>query len=86
MKLTWHDEAWDEYLLWQIQDRKVFKRINKLVEDIKRGNEDDGGIGKPERLRGDLAGWSSRRIDSEYRLVYRVVGDAVEIAQCRYHY
>lgn len=86
MKRVWHDDAWDEYLWWQNNDRKILKRINKLIEDIVRGNEGEGGLGKPERLKGDLAGWSSRRIDSEHRLVYRTHEDAVEIVQCRYHY
>jgi toxin YoeB len=86
MKRVWHDDAWDEYLWWQNNDRKILKRINKLIEDIVRGNEGDSGLGKPERLKGDLAGWSSRRVDSEHRLVYRTYEDAVEIVQCRYHY
>lgn len=86
MKLVWHPSAWDEYVNWQTSDRKTLKRINALIKDILRG--DDGGIGKPELLRGDLAGWASRRIDQEHRLVYRIV-DAhghLEILSCRYHY
>lgn len=86
MKLVWHPSAWDEYVNWQTSDRKILKRINALIKDIQRG--DDGGIGKPELLRGDLTGWASRRIDQEHRLVYRIV-DAhghLEILSCRYHY
>lgn len=86
MKLTWHPDAWDEYLSWQTGDRKVVKRINILIKDIQR--RDEGGLGKPELLRGDLSGWASRRINDEHRLVYRVVDarDEIEILSCRYHY
>ena len=86
MKLVWHPAAWDEYLIWQTENRKLLKRINTLINDIQRG--DDGVIGKPELLKGDLSGWASRRINEEHRLVYRVV-DAhgeLEILSCRYHY
>lgn len=86
MKLVWHPDAWDEYVGWQSSDRKIFKRINALIKDIQRG--DDGGIGKPELLKGDLSGWASRRITEEHRLVYRVTDSLgqVEILSCRYHY
>lgn len=86
MKLVWHVDAWCEYVSWQAADRRVLKRINTLIRDILRG--DDGGIGKPEFLKGDLSGWASRRIDQEHRLVYRVVAgrDELEILSCRYHY
>lgn len=86
MKLVWHPDAWDEYVNWQAHDRKILKRINTLIKDIQRG--DDGGIGKPELLKGDLSGWASRRINEEHRLVYRVAAtrDQREILSCRYHY
>jgi toxin YoeB len=86
VKLTWHPDAWDEYVNWQVSDRRILKRINTLIKDIQRG--DDQGIGKPELLKGDLCGWASRRINEEHRLVYRVVEahDQVEILSCRYHY
>ena len=84
MKLVWHDDAWDDYLWWQANDRSVVRRINRLVKEI--GRDPSGGIGKPEILKEDLSGWLSRRINGEHRLVYRVRGDALEIAQCRYHY
>ncbi|WP_305788187.1 Txe/YoeB family addiction module toxin [Symbioplanes lichenis] len=86
MKSVWHPDAWDEYVSWQTGDKKILKRINKLITDIRRG--DEGGIGKPELLRGELSGWASRRVNDEHRLVYRVV-DAhgeLEILSCRYHY
>ncbi len=82
--LLWDENAWEDYLWWQTQDRRVLKRINALVADIQRnGNE---GIGKPEALKHDFAGYWSRRITDEHRLVYKVVGDTVRIATCRYHY
>lgn len=84
MKLIWHQAAWDEYRTWLDTDRKAVRRINLLIRDIMRGGE--GGIGKPELLRGDLSGWASRRIDAEHRLVYREVGGDIEIASCRRHY
>ncbi len=84
MHLLWTDEAWEDYLYWQSQDRKCLKRVNQLVRDIQRSPHD--GIGKPEPLKGDLAGWWSRRIDDTNRIVYRMNEGAVEIAQCRGHY
>jgi toxin YoeB len=86
VKLVWHPDAWEEYVGWQTSDRKILKRINTLIEDIQR--RDEGGIGKPELLKGDLSGWASRRITEEHRLVYRVVDapDQLEILSCRYHY
>ncbi len=84
MRLVWSESAWDEYLWWQRQDRKILKRINLLIQDIVRnGNED---IGKPEPVRYDFAGYWSRRITEEHRLVYKVTNDDVLIATCRYHY
>ena len=84
MKITFSDEGWEDYLYWQSEDRKILKRVNQLIEDISRnGNE---GIGKPEPLRHEWAGWWSRRITQEHRIVYRVIGNSVEIAVCRSHY
>lgn len=84
MKLVWDDNAWEDYVWWQTQDRKVLKRINALIKDIERnGNE---GIGKPEPLKHDFVGYWSRRITDEHRLVFKVTDDAVLIAMCRYHY
>lgn len=82
--LIWDENAWEDYLWWQSQDRRVLKRINRLILDIqRRGNE---GLGKPEPLRHDFAGYWSRRITDEHRLVYKVAGDDIRIAACRYHY
>lgn len=84
MELIWSSQAWEDYLWWQMQDRKVLKRINTLIKDIQRnGNE---GIGKPEALRNSLSGYWSRRITEEHRLVYKIVGNSVRIAAVRYHY
>ena len=83
MKIVFAARAWEDYLWWQAQDRKVLRRLNSLVQDIVRhGNE---GIGKPELLK-YLRGYWSRRINDEHRLVYKVVGDEIQIAACRYHY
>lgn len=84
MRLVWDANAWEDYLWWQIQDRKILKRINVLIADIVRhGNE---GIGKPEPLKHEFSGYWSRRITEEHRLVYRVTETDVLIAACRYHY
>ena len=84
MKKIWFDEAWEDYTHWQTQDKKTLKRINMLLKDIERGNFD--GLGKPEPLRGDMSGFWSRRIDGVNRLVYRIVGDVLEIVSCKGHY
>lgn len=81
---VWDDAAWEDYLYWQTQDKKTLKRINQLIHDIDRNEHE--GIGKPEPLRGDLAGFWSRRIDQTNRLVYRIHEGRIEIAQCRTHY
>ena len=84
MTFIWDDDAWDDYLYWQTQDRKVLRRINSLLKDIDRnGNE---GIGKPEALKHGFHGYWSRRITDEHRLIYRIDKDGIRIAQCRYHY
>lgn len=84
MKKIWFDEAWEDYLYWQSQDKKTLKRINMLIKAIER--ENFGGIGKPEPLKGELSGFWSRRIDETNRLVYRIKGDVLEILSCKAHY
>jgi len=84
MKLTFHEEAWEDYLYWQSSDRKQLKKINALLRECLR--TPFAGTGKPEPLKGEFAGWWSRRIDQEHRLVYRATEDGLLIAQCRYHY
>lgn len=81
----WSDEAWEDYLDWQLQDKKTLKRINQLIKDIER-NGCLEGIGNPEALRGDLQGEFSRRIDEKNRLVYHIEHGRIFIAQCRGHY
>ena len=87
MKLLWTDQAWEEYLYWQKMDPKTLGSINEIIKDIRR--DPFKGLGKPEPLKHNLAGWWSRRITREHRLVYRVSGtgaaQCVEIAQCRNH-
>ena len=84
MKLTFSSLAWEQYLYWQATDKKILKRINLLIKDIKRQPFD--GIGDPEPLKHNWTGYWSRRINREHRLVYKVKGEYVTIAQCRYHY
>ena len=84
MILVWDEGAWEDYLWWQTEDRRILKRINRLIKDIARN--DNEGIGKPEALKHGLSGYWSRRITAEHRLVYKVVGDEIRIAACRYHY
>ena len=84
MKKKWHDDAWEDYLYWQKEDKKVLKRINTIIKDIER--EPFNGIGKPEPLLNNLSGFWSRRIDEKNRIVYRVRDGHLEIAQCGSHY
>lgn len=84
MNKIWQDEAWEDYIYWQSQDRKTLKRINLLLQDISRNGYD--GIGKPEPLKENHSGWWSRRIDDTNRLIYRINNGLIEIAQCRTHY
>lgn len=83
-QLAWTDEAWDDYVWWQSQDRKTLKRINKLIDAVKR--DPFAGIGKPEGLTENLSGFWSRRIDEANRLVYAVTDQYITILSCRYHY
>ena len=82
--LSFDDSAWEQYLYWQDNDKKMLKRINILIKDIKRNPID--GIGNPEPLKHNWSGFWSRRIDHEHRLVYQVNDDNIIIVQCRYHY
>ena len=84
MKLIFADEAWEDYLYWQKQDRKMVERIKKLIREIQR--EPFEGIGKPEPLKHAVSGFWSRRITDEHRVVYKLEGDALWIAQLRFHY
>jgi toxin YoeB len=83
-QLTFQERAWNDYLYWQLQDKKTIKRINALIEDISRNGYE--GIGSPEPLKGNRSGWWSRKIDSANRIVYRINDKYIEISQCRSHY
>ncbi len=84
MRLTFSENAWEDYLYWQRTDRRMLQRINLLIREIQRAPFE--GIGKPEPLKHSLSGYWSRRITDEHRIVYKVDADAVFIAQLRYHY
>lgn len=94
MILGFADRGWEDYQHWISNDKKILKRVNLLIQDIKRCNSagtrtnpnDSDGIGKPERLKENYEGYFSRRITSEHRLVYKIVDDLIVVAQCRYHY
>lgn len=83
-KIAFTNKAWEDYCYWQKQDKKTLKKINLLLEDIKRNGF--VGIGKPEPLKNDLSGFWSRRIDETNRLVYRINNEQIEIVQCKGHY
>ncbi|MBU0483282.1 MAG: Txe/YoeB family addiction module toxin [Proteobacteria bacterium] len=84
MKLSWADKAWEDYLYWQQTDKKIMKRINLLIKEIRRNPFTS--IGDPEPLRFSWTGYWSRRINKEHRFVYRVKNNELLIAQCRFHY
>ena len=84
MRIGFSKQAWEDYLHWQANDPRLLQRLNGLIKECARTPFQ--GTGKPEPLRGDLSGWWSRRMTQEHRLVYRVEGDDLLIAQCRYHY
>ncbi len=84
MRLIFADDVWDDYLCWQKQNQRMVGRINKLIRETQR--ELFAGVGKPEPLKHALSGFWSRRITDERRMVYRIEGDAMMIAQLRFHY
>jgi toxin YoeB len=84
LNLIFRPVAWQQFLHWQETDKAMVKKINSLIKECLRHPYE--GTGKPEPLKGDLAGFWSRRIDREHRLVYRVTETSLEIVQCRYHY
>ena len=84
MRKEWSDEAWEDYLYWQSQDKKTLKKINDLIKDIDRNGYNC--TGRPEPLTGNLSGFWSVHIDQTNRLIFRLVEDGIEIAQCRTHY
>ncbi len=84
MRVVFSENAWEDYLYWQRTDRRMLRRINALIPEIQRAPFQ--GMGKPEPLRHAIAGYWSRRIDEQHRLVNRVEGNSLLIAQLRYHY
>ena len=84
MNLIFAPQAWEDYLYWQRNDSRVMARINSLIKEIMRSPHQ--GIGKPEPLKHALQGFWSRRINTEHRIVYKVIGKDILIAQLRYHY
>jgi toxin YoeB len=84
VKLIFSEHAWNDYLYWQKTNKKILKRINLLIKDVRRSPFE--GIGKPEPLKHALSGYWSRRINDEHRFVYKVSNDSMLIAQLRYHY
>jgi toxin YoeB len=84
LRLVFAEQAWEDYMYWLDTDQTLLKRINALIKDIQR--DPFSGIGKPEPLKHALAGWWSRRINDEHRIVYKVEADSLLLAQLRYHY
>ena len=84
MRIIFTKISWEDYNSWQVEDKKILRKINELIKDIQRSPFE--GIGKPEPLKYDLAGYWSRRINREHRLVYQVENNEILIYSCRYHY
>ncbi len=84
MNILFTDEAWEDYLYWQKFDKKVLKKLNLIIKEIKRTPFE--GVGKPEALRHQLQGYWSRRLTDEHRIVYEIIENDVKIIGCRYHY
>jgi toxin YoeB len=84
MEVVFLDDAWEQYVYWQTEDRKTLRKVNMLINEIKRTPFE--GTGKPEPLKHDLQGYWSRRIDSQNRLIYRIHNDQLKILACRFHY
>jgi toxin YoeB len=84
MRIVFSENGWEDYISWQTIDIKMLRKINSLIKEIQR--TPFAGSGKPEPLRFDLAGFWSRRIDLEHRLVYQVIDNEILIYSCKYHY
>lgn len=85
MNKLFSDDAWNDYLYWQQNDKTKLKRINKLIKSIERDGY-SSGIGKPEALKHNLSGYWSRRINDEHRIIYKIVDYNIYIASCKDHY
>jgi toxin YoeB len=84
MKIIFLSTGWEDYLYWQSTDKSILKKVNSIIKEIERTPFE--GTGKPEPLKHNLAGWWSRRINLEHRLIYKVENEAIVVLQCRYHY
>ncbi len=84
MEIVWQENAWEDYLYWQKNEKPKLKRVNELIKDCQRNKFE--GIGKPELLKENLSGFWSRRIDNDHRLVYKISENRFHIIQCRFHY
>ena len=84
MRIIFVDRGWEEYLHWQQTDKPILRKINSLIKEIERTPFE--GSGKPEPLKHNFAGWWSRRINLEHRLIYKIENDSILILSCRYHY
>ncbi len=84
MKLIFSEQAWEDYIYWQKNDKQILNRINKLIKEIQR--QPFHGIGKPEHLKYNLSEYWSRRINDEHRIIYNIENKSLNIAQLRYHY
>jgi toxin YoeB len=85
MLISWSEDAWQDYIYWQKQDRSMLNRINLIIKDIKCSPFE--GIGNPEPLKHNWSGYWSRRINREHGIVYKIIANTeVVVAQCRYHY
>ncbi|CAN2040205.1 ribosome-dependent mRNA interferase toxin YoeB [Candidatus Magnetomoraceae bacterium gMMP-15] len=84
MKIIFSENAWEDYIYWQKEDKKILKKINLFIKEIMR--DPYYGIGKPEKLKYELSGYWSRRLNREHRIVYKVINDELRIAKIRHHY
>jgi len=84
VKITFTPAGWEDYLWWQVQDRQVLKRLNRLIDDMARNGHE--GIGKPEPLCQSLSGYWSRRVTTEHRIIHAIEDGTVVIIACRFHY
>jgi toxin YoeB len=84
MKIIFMSTSWEDYLYWQKTEKNILRKINSLIREIERTPFE--GTGKPEPLNYNLAGWWSRRLNLEHRLIYRIENDSIIILQCRYYY
>jgi len=82
--LAFEESAWEDYLYFKNIDKSISKKLDKLIKETLRNPFD--GIGKPEKLKGNLSGYYSRRITQEHRLVYKYENDTLYVASCRFHY